>query len=217
MSQESFDFNFASELREDDFVVSSCNSYAFSFVKKWPDWGSHALLIYGPKASGKSHLAGIWQRRASASILSAEDVYEKSVSDMVASSKAFILEDIERVHDEVALLHFFNAVGEEGGYLLMSASAHPSNLGVRLPDLRSRFNSVPCVGLGIPDEELLRTLFIKHFSDRQLRVGMDVINFLAVRVERSFSNVEKVVDMIDREALKSKRNITISFVKKILG
>ena len=39
------------------FVVSPCNSMAVLWIDRYPNWGSHALLIYGPKGCGKTHLS----------------------------------------------------------------------------------------------------------------------------------------------------------------
>ena len=45
---------------------------------------------------------------------------------------------------------------------------------------------------------------------------MDVIKYIVSRMERSFRAAEKLADIIDEEALKQKKNITIPFVKTLL-
>ena len=47
-------------LGEEDFLVTPCNENAYKAIKLWPNWQHFALNIYGPKSSGKSHLANIW-------------------------------------------------------------------------------------------------------------------------------------------------------------
>jgi chromosomal replication initiation ATPase DnaA len=211
--QEFFDFGFAEDIRNENFIVSSSNFQAFSYIEKWPAWDAKILLIYGPKASGKSNLAQIWQRKSGAKYISAADIY----SNNYVLSNNHILEDIEKVHDEAALLHFFNSVKEMNkGYLLLSANSHPLNLGVRLPDLRSRLSAVPSAGVSDPDDDLLRAIFLKEFTDRQLKVDMDVINYLITRIERSFEQLYKTVEMLDKQALKEKKNITIPFARKMM-
>jgi chromosomal replication initiation ATPase DnaA len=213
MSQEFFNFGFTEPQKEEDFIVSSANFQAFSYVDKWPKWDANILLIYGPKASGKTMLAHIWQKKSKAKPISPAEIYSNSYS--VAEN--YLLEDIEQVHDEAALLHFFNSMKEGGkGYLLMSAKDHPLNLGIRLADLRSRLNAIPSAGMTDPDDDMLRAIFVKQFTDRQLRVEMDVINYLISRIERSFEAVYQTVETLDKQALKERKNITVPFVRKVM-
>jgi chromosomal replication initiation ATPase DnaA len=213
MSQEFFNFGFNEPLKEEDFIVSSSNFHAFSYIDKWPKWDSNILLIYGPKSSGKTMLAHIWQNKSRAKAISPEDIYSNNYS----IAENYLLEDIERVHDEATLLHFFNSMKEAGkGHLLMSAKDHPLNLGVRLPDLRSRLNAIASAGLTDPDDDMLRAIFVKQFTDRQLRVEMDVINYLITRMERSFEALYQTVEQLDKQALKERKNITIPFARKVM-
>jgi hypothetical protein len=52
-----------------DFVIAPGNRDAVAWIDRWPDWPSHALAIHGPKGSGKSHLAHVWQARSGAVFL----------------------------------------------------------------------------------------------------------------------------------------------------
>jgi chromosomal replication initiation ATPase DnaA len=213
MSQEFFQFGFIEPLKDDDFIVSGSNSTAFNFITTWPNWESKTFLIYGPPACGKTHLARIWQNKSGASYITANDIYSENYS----TADNYILENIESMHDEATFLHFFNTMKEKGtGYLLMTAPSHPQHMGIRLPDLRSRLNAIPSAGVTQPDDELLRTIFVKQFADRQLKVEMDVINYIITRMERSFEALYKMVSTLDKQALKEKKNITIPFARSIL-
>lgn len=213
MSQVSFDFGFKAELKSDDFIVSSCNSHAYAFIQSWPEWPFHAGFIYGPQLSGKSHLARIWKQRANAKGLSMEDLYKGTYESCLINKIPMLLEDIEVIHDEVALLHFFNVVKEHAGFVLLTALKHPVNLGIRLPDLRSRLKAINCIGISEPDDALLTMLFTKQFSDRQLYVPQDVVAYLVKHADRSFSGVSQVVEEIDKKALHSGKRVTVPFIK----
>ncbi|MCR4281827.1 MAG: hypothetical protein NUV72_02180, partial [Bauldia sp.] len=54
---------------------------------------------------------------------------------------------------------------------------------------------------GEPDDELLRRVLVKLFADRQLDVDAAVVDFIAVRMERSLEGANTIVDDLDREAL----------------
>jgi chromosomal replication initiation ATPase DnaA len=216
MSQEFFDFGFKAKLRDDNFIVSESNKSALAIIEKWPDWNSHAIFLYGPSGSGKTMLVNIWIEASNAKILSAKEIYALVSQPQNYKNKCFVIENIEDVHDEAAFFHFFNNVKEDGGYLLITAHNHPSNLKIRLADLRSRINAMLCCSVSNPDDELLRTLFFKHFVERQLKVEMNVVDYLVARTERSFEAVDKIVDALDVNALKEKKNITIPFARATL-
>ena len=43
-----------------DFLVAPVNERAVAFVDSYPGWPAPAAVLYGPAASGKSHLAAVW-------------------------------------------------------------------------------------------------------------------------------------------------------------
>lgn len=216
MSQEFFDFGFKAKMRDDNFIVSESNSRALATIEEWPEWKTHALFLYGPKNSGKTMLANIWSTASRAKFLNPQDIYLMVSKPSAYKGGCYIVEEIENVHDEAAFLHFFNSVKEDGGYLLITAHNHPSNLKIRLPDLRSRINAIACASVSNPDDELLRTLFFKHFVERQLKIEMNVVDYLVARTDRSFEAVARLVEELDTHALQEKKNITIPFARSIL-
>jgi len=213
MSQKFFDFGFKAKMRDENFIVSESNRLALETIEEWPEWKSHAVFLYGPKDSGKTMLANIWAYASRARILKPQEIYSMVSKPYDYKGGCYIIEDIESVHDEAALFHLFNSIKEDGGFLLMTARSHPSNLKIRLADLRSRINSIVCCSVSNPDDELLRTLFFKHFVERQLKVEMNVVDYLVSRTERSFDAIGRLVEELDKNALQEKKNITIPFAK----
>ncbi|HVJ77827.1 MAG TPA: hypothetical protein VM620_08335, partial [Hyphomicrobium sp.] len=47
----------------EDFLVSDSNAAAVALVDRWPDWPIGAAVLVGPRGSGKTHLATVWQLR----------------------------------------------------------------------------------------------------------------------------------------------------------
>jgi DnaA regulatory inactivator Hda len=193
-----------------DFVIASGNRDAIAWIDRWPDWPSHALAIHGPKGSGKTHLAHVWQARSKAAFLD-----QAPAAD--APLPAAIVLDAPQDWPEAALLHLYNRVREAGGHLLIVSETPPARWPVALPDLASRLASIPAVALAAPDDDLLVAVMAKQFADRGLEVNEDVLRYVASRVERSFATAAEMVARIDRAALAQQRKVTVALAKEVMA
>src|SRR3954468_14393717 len=71
-----------------DFIVAPGNARALAFLDSFPGWASPAAALYGPSASGKTHLVRIWAERTGAALLDA-----RSLRDAVPG--AAVVENID--------------------------------------------------------------------------------------------------------------------------
>jgi chromosomal replication initiation ATPase DnaA len=200
----------------EDFLPAPGNIEALRWIDGWPDWSSPNLMLVGPAGSGKSHLGAIWARRTGARVLHGDSLAETALSDL-ASARTVLIEDADRVGGaEAALFHLINLMKEQGQFGLFTARASPDFWGVKTPDLLSRLRLAPLVRLGEPDEDLSRAVLFKLFSDRQLVVDASVINYVALRIERSLDAARAVVAALDREALARGKPITRAMAAQFL-
>src|SRR5436853_6314079 len=99
------DLPIESMLEVEDFLVSLSNEAAYGLVERWPDWPYRVIQLVGPDASGKSHLAAIWARRAHAWTTTAFELTFSRVPHL-ASGRAVVIEDCDgRGLEEHALFH----------------------------------------------------------------------------------------------------------------
>ena len=217
VKQLSLDLPHRAAFGAEDFLVSKCNWGAVRLIDSWPKWQHNAQLLIGPAASGKTHLARVWQARSRAKVVLPNGL-DIGLLDTMGGGSTLIVEDIDRAgYDEKALFHLLNLAREKRLFVLLSARDAPSRFDCALPDLRSRLNALPAVRIGAPDDALLRTVMLKHFSDRQLAIDPKVLDFLALRIERSLAAAAVVVAAIDRAALGSGRKISRQLVAQVLG
>jgi chromosomal replication initiation ATPase DnaA len=207
----------APSLGREDFVPGASNIVALRLVEAWPDWPSPVVLLAGPEGSGKTHLAHIWATRARAAIVEAAALWTAGFMPL-ASGRALALEDMDpEAVPEAALFHLLNSVREQGGSLLVTSQSSAEEWQVELKDLRSRLRLATPVALGAPEDDLLRQVLVKLFSDRQLLVDKPVIDYLIARMERSLSAAGRLVDALDRAALAAGRRITRPMAAGILA
>ena len=193
----------------EDFLVSPSNIDAFETFERWPAWPDRVLLLLGPTGAGKSHLGAIWAERAQARVIPACALASADIPAL-ASGGPILLEDVEAARGiEAPLFHLLNLVRTTANsWLVITARSWPDGWGLRTPDLLSRLRLAPAVEIAEPDDALVRAVLVKLFIDRQLVVDTSVVEYLALRIERSLEAARSVVEALDREALTAGRRIT---------
>lgn len=193
--------------KPEDFFASPCNKEAFLFVQNYEKWPIKMLYLYGEKGCGKTHLAHFF----SDNIIKAKDL---TLADIPLFSFKTVLDDVDEIKDETILFHAFNYAKENGIYLLMTASRPPL---FKLPDLQTRINAMACARIHAPDDELIVSILCKLFSDRQIMVDSDVVNYLLTHMERTYETLRLVVEQVDNLSFEKKKKITIPLLKEALA
>jgi chromosomal replication initiation ATPase DnaA len=200
----------------EDFLVSESNREALGMVDRWPDWPHWAAVVVGPEGAGKTHLAHVWQARSKACRLTGAELGEAALAAF-APTHTMLVEDIDRgIADERILFHLLNLARERKGSILVTSRVAPGDLAVVLPDLRSRLRALPVAVISPPDDMLLKSVLVKLFGDRQLSIEPHVVNYIALRIERSLAAANTIVAEIDRRALEKQRSVTRALAAEVL-
>lgn len=204
----------------EDFVVTDANRDAHRWLESWPQWPGNALIVSAPAGAGKTHLASLWQARASARPIAADELGSLTSAELLGDARAALLESADHAsanaHTAAGLFHLLNHIASGGGTLLLTASTPPESWSAATPDLRSRLLALPHAAMGAPDDALLSTVLAKHFADRQLTVAPEVIAYLVPRMERSFSAAARLSARLDDAALAERRAVTLALARKII-
>jgi len=205
--QVPFHFPFKPSLKREDFLVAPCNWEAFELITHPQLWEGSCLILKGPKNSGKTHLAHLFSKK--------RETCSSLKEDKIPSLKAqkIVIEDIDEDLDEEKLFHLFNFIKETKGQLLLTCNKMPL---MTLKDLSSRLNAAQKVDIGLPDDTLVASLFLKLFYDKQISISTEVIDYLVLHTERSFEQIKETVDKLDTLSLSANRKITIPLIKTIL-
>jgi len=215
LNQLPLPFEHAPRFGAEDFLPSGSNAAALAAVAAWPAWPDHVLLLIGPEGSGKSHMARIWADRSGATLLRPDDL----AGDLrrLAGDPA-VIEDADReAMPEPAMFHLLNLVREAESSLLVTARRPPDTWSLGTPDLVSRLRLAPSVALAEPDEALMRAVLVKLFADRQLAVDTTLVDYLALRLDRSLAAARAAVEALDRASLDDGRRITRKLAAGLFG
>lgn len=202
----------------DDFLVTPSNQDAVSWIDRWPDWhGSPTLILYGPTACGKSHLADVWASKSAADFWSIGDVIsDKSLDD----KKALVIDRADLLigdaQAETKLFHLYNMAKEHQSSILMTMAHAPSQLDFCIADLSSRLRASQAVGIDAPDDALLSAIIVKLFNDRQITISPEILRYILPRMDRSFDAARSLVEQADKLALSKKQGVSIPLIRTIL-
>jgi len=201
------DLPFRAAMGREDFFVSQANAAAVAGIDSWRDWPYGKLLLIGPEASGKTHLAHVWAAQTGALVRSAASIAEADLSAL-ADAPALALEDADRVAGhldaETALFHLHNALAARAAPLLITARQPASRWGLVLPDLASRVAQAGQLSLSPPDDALLTAVMVKLAQDRQLALTPALVSYAVPRIERSFAAAQDFIARLDAMALAAK-------------
>lgn len=217
-------FGVKTHMDRDDFMVSNCNKEAFNAIDSWPDWLANGLFIYGPHGCGKTHLAHLFidklrsstRRPYPVSIIEAQSISMKNIERIANENLSVVIENLSVGFDEEALFHLFNIYNQEGRYILWTGLQNPHQLTVLLPDLKSRLSMLPCIEVQKPDDVMLQMLIVKLFNDRQLLITPEILNYIVVNAERSFSYLQKLVEIIDEQSMLYKCAVNYNIVRRAM-
>ena len=101
--------------------------------------------------------------------------------------------------------------------LIITSIIPPTKWRINLPDLASRLKSVPHVELGMPNDALLAQLFRKLCNDRQIQLDDKIIDYLLVRMERSFAACYDLCDQLNQHSLTRKGKITLNIARRLFA
>jgi len=206
-----------SALGRDNFFVSEANQMAVAALEATDTWQGKKLVLCGPAASGKTHLAHVWATENAAKIIPASTLATQDIA--ARATGPLVVEDIDRASpaDETPLFHLHNLMHAEGHPLLLTTTTPPAKMATQLPDLKSRLTGATMVMLDPPDDVLLAVVLMKLFADRQINLPAGLLDYVVPRIGRSFAQARHFVDEIDARALSERRPIGKRLAGDILG
>ena len=225
MKQEIIKFNF--KFKNNDFYVSNKNELAYKMIKKWPEWPTQVVYIYGSEKCGKSLVCKLWEDISQGIYINTSNFIEKLIAQndlTYIQNHNWIIDDVDDIISfegnkyEEKILNLINIVKTGGkNNILMTSRKMPRFLDSGLKDLISRISSATVIEMRDPDEILLKKIIEKYLNERNIQINNESLNYLINRIERSYKSALKFAKQIDIMSLEKKTKINKSFLKSILN
>ena len=211
----SLNFNFSKNYKKDDFFVSKSNFFAFNLIDTWPKWEKNIINICGEKYSGKTHLSQIFLNKNKGKIIESKKfIFNKTENLRIYQN--IILEDFNDDIDEESIFSLINFVDQNNKYLVINSLNPINEMNFNLKDLKSRAKNSLVAKIENPDDQLIKVLLAKNFSDRQIKIDNKLIEFTVKRITRSYGKIFEFIYKIDEMSLKMKKSIDLKTVKEVL-
>ena len=225
MKQEIIKFNF--KFKNNDFYVSNKNELAYKMIKKWPEWPTPVVYIYGSEKCGKSLVCKLWKDLSSGIYINKRNFLEKLIPQndlLYIKNHNWIIDDVDYIISfednkyEEKILNLINIIKTSGKKnLLMASRKMPRFLDSSLKDLTSRISSSTVIEMRDPDEVLLKKIIEKYLNERNIKINKESLDYLINRIERSYKSALKVAKQIDTMSLEKKTKINKFFLRSILN
>ena len=214
-NQNIFNFDKNKNFNYEDYFVSKSNYFAFEILQRWPKWEKNILNIYGESFSGKTHLSKIFLSKNNGLM-----IYEKDINDEIFKKlklyENIVLDAFKTKINEKLLYSIFNFIDSENKFLIINSIKPINEVDFQLKDLVSRSKNCLFAKIENPDDELMNAIILKNFSDRQIKIDNKLIDYIAKRIDRSYSKISQFIYKIDELSLKKKKPIDFKIIKEIL-
>ena len=201
--------------KKEDYYVSPSNQKAYDFINSWPKWIKRIVNIFGPSASGKSHLVSILKRKTQCLLIDSNELNEK-IFFKFKTKEALIIENLTNKVSENLLFSLWNAALQDNKYLLITSEKAILDYKFKLPDLKSRVSSCLAIGITLPNDDLISVILAKNFSDKQIKVEKKHIDYILKRIDRSYEKITQFISILDKYSLKKGSPFSLKLIKEVL-
>ena len=202
--------------RFEDLAITGSNRAAIETIRKWDEWQTAVLCLIGPIQSGLGVSAKLWAREADAVELSSHAFDQLSIAEVEAiSEKNCVIDLADQVRSEAGLLTLFNLMEGKGTRALLTARHHGRAWACQSPDLKSRLDAMPVAEIFPPDEETIKARLLASCRRRYIKLGDAAINYLAIRLPRSYEAIEDYIARLDFAVDETGRAPTMHLVRTV--
>jgi DnaA family protein len=196
----------------ENFVVGA-NVELIRMLRDWQTGSplEKALYIWGPQASGKTHLVRAMARTEGALLWNGQD-------EIAPDTRLVALDNVECLAEtsQIAAFDAFNEARASGRMWLATGNNAPAALSVR-EDLRTRLGWGLVFRLQPLTDEDKQAALRRHAIALGFELDPAIASWLLTRHGRDLSYLLQVVEALDRYSLETRRRVTLPLLKALLA
>lgn len=179
------------------------------------------MLIYGPKASGKSHICEALTHLDIGHYLNINENTQIDYIDCHQNYDLIIIDNLDKVLNksktEEKIFSLINNQILNGASTVVTSTKEIDKCNLQLNDLSSRLLSDKIFNIkDLSDEEKIE-IMMSYCSDRGLEVSQKVLNYIINNCSRDLYFLCAFIKTLDHVSLSMKRRVTIPFIKKAIS
>ena len=208
IKQKNFNYKFNDkDDNELNFFVNKTNFYAFNAII---NNDTKFSFLYGPKKSGKSYLSKIWLKKNNA-------IEYKNNYELLLNLHKNILIDNLLLYDQEKIFHIVNNCILNNSKILITSDIKINSIDFEFKDLSSRLKTFSNLEINQPNDEMLLAILTKLLVDKQFIIkSNEIFEYILRRVDRTYKDINEIVNKLDTLSLEKKRQLTIPLIKEIL-
>ncbi len=211
--QKVLNFKFDNSYNEKDFILDSSNEKALLFFNKFPDWENKLINLVGSEKSGKTFLLKILNKKNDFYYLNTFPENNEEF-DKLFNFERFLL-DLNEL-DELKFFSILNHCIINDKYLVVSSLIPLTQLKLSLPDLKSRIKQFYILNIDIPSDQLIYSLILKFFSDNQVVIKKELIEFIVKKIDRSYPRINQFLVKLNDLSIERKKKIDFKLINEII-
>ena len=212
--QRIFNFNNTKNFFEENLIRDTSNSNVLDFLDKFPNWETKLINIVGEKKSGKSFILQLFRKKNQFNYISNKEDFEKKYDELFLVDK-LILDGFQINEDK-----FFSLINHfilHKKYLIISSREPLTMLEIKLLDLKSRLKEFLLIEIQNPSDDLIYSLILKYFSDNQIVIKKDLVEYIVKKIDRSYSSIEKFLIKLNDRSIIKKKKIDYKLINEVLN
>jgi len=211
--QKVLNFKFDNSYNEKDFILDSSNEKALLFFNKFPDWENKLINLVGSEKSGKTFLLKILNKKNDFYYLNTFPENNEEF-DKLFNFERFLL-DLNEL-DEIKFFSILNHCIINDKYLVVTSLVPLTQLNLSLPDLKSRIKQFYILNIDIPSDQLIYSLILKFFSDNQVIIKKELIEFIVKKIDRSYPRINQFLVKLNDLSIERKKKIDFKLINEII-
>ena len=211
--QKVLNFKFDNSYNEKDFILDSSNEKALLFFNKFPDWENKLINLVGSEKSGKTFLLRILNKKNDFYYLNTFPENNEEF-DKLFNFERFLL-DVNEL-DELKFFSILNHCIINDKFLVVSSLIPLTQLNLNLPDLKSRIKQFYILNIDIPSDQLIYSLILKFFSDNQVIIKKELIEFIVKKIDRSYPRINQFLVKLNDLSIERKKKIDFKLINEII-